>query len=103
MQRIPFSLQAEYRGTEPARQFRAPDTGDNVTIPPKLRFEYEGEDGALELLSVSQSQLDKVPGADGLIGSLQRGDQVILVGRAVIQDRGSDRDSYVQYIGLQTA
>jgi hypothetical protein len=103
MQRLPFVLRAEYRGTEPARQFKAQDTGDNVTIPPKLRFEYEAEDGSLELLAVSRSQLDKVPGVDDVIGSLQRGDQVVLSGRAVIQDRGSDRDSYVQYVGLQAA
>lgn len=95
MLRLPFSLEAEYRGVEPASRFTRKDTGEVVDVPAKLRFEYEDTTGALELISVSQSQIDKAQGGQELV-SIKRGQLVRLEGLVVLQDRGSDRDSYMQ-------
>jgi hypothetical protein len=91
--RIPVEVEAEYRGIAAASEFVARDTGETVQVPPKLKFEYDTFDGDVEMLVVSGSQFDKVQGAPDY-QSLKRGDRMTLLGLVVLQDRGSDRDSY---------
>lgn len=97
--RLPFSFLAEYRGVEAASSFTRKDTGEVVDVPAKFRFEYEDPSGTLELISVSQSQLDRAEGA-GDVAALKRGQLVRLQGLAVLQPRGSSRDSYVQVTAM---
>lgn len=93
--RIPVDFLAEFRGTAPAGQFRARESGELVDIPPKFKFEIEVGDGDdVDLLTLSQSVLDKAT-ADFPIASLRRGERVRIRGSVLLQDRGSDRDSYV--------
>jgi hypothetical protein len=91
--RIPVEVDAEYRGIAAASEFVARDTGETVQVPPKLKFEYDTFDGDVEMLVVSGSQFDKVHGAPDY-KNLKRGDRMVLLGLVVLQDRGSDRDSY---------
>ncbi len=91
--RLPVEVEAEYRGVAAASEFLARDTGERVQVPPKLKFEYDTFDGDVEMLSVSAAQFDKVQGAPDY-QTLKRGDRLVLVGLVVLQDRGSDRDSY---------
>lgn len=91
--KLPVAVEAEYRGIAAASEFVARDTGETIQVPPKLKFEYDTFDGDVEMLVVSGAQFDKVQGAPDY-KSLKRGDRMVLLGLAVIQDRGSDRDSY---------
>lgn len=101
--RIPVVVEAEYRGVSAATEFVARDTGEKVQVPPKLKFEYATFDGDVEMLVVSGAQFDKVQGAPDY-SSLKRGDCMTLIGLVVLQDRGSDRDSYfsLQRVELAT-
>lgn len=100
--RWPLRLLAEYRGVEAASQFTDRETGEVRDIPAKLKFEVETDGGDVQLLVVPASQLDK---ARPTIApdELNRGDRVELSGVAVIQDRGSDRSSYVQITSAERA
>lgn len=98
--RFPFEITAEFRGLKAASQFKRRDTGEIVQVDPRLQFEYEEADGSLDIISFSQGQVARAQGAD-LAHGLKRGDQVVLVGVGIIQDKGSDKDSYVQLVGLQ--
>jgi hypothetical protein len=91
--RLPVEVEAEYRGIAAASEFVARDSGERVQVPPKLKFEYDTFDGDVEMLSISGTQFDKVQGAPDYT-SLKRGDRLILLGLVILQDRGSDRDSY---------
>ena len=91
--KLPVDFEAEYRGVAPESSFVRRDTGERVEVPPKLKFEFEKFDGDVELVTVSGSQFDKAHGAPDH-KTLKRGDRLRLVGTAVLQDRGSDRDSY---------
>jgi hypothetical protein len=91
--RIPVLVEVEYRGVAAASEFVARDTGEKIQVPPKLKFEYDTFDGDVEMLVVSGSQFDKIQGAPDY-SSLQRGQRLTLIGLVVLQDRGSDRDSY---------
>jgi hypothetical protein len=95
MLRVPVDLQCEFRGREQPRQFNDKDTGDLVEVPARLKFEVETPDGDVQLLILSQNQLIKVLPSDVLAG-LSRGDRVRVLGLCVLQDRGSEKDSYFQ-------
>jgi hypothetical protein len=89
--RIPFSLEGEFVGLRPASEFVR--DGKTIPSPAQVRFLVDQDDGDVQLLTVSASALDRVqPPFD--YGRLSRGDRVRLRGAAVIQDRGSDRDSF---------
>jgi hypothetical protein len=93
MQRFPIDLTGEYVGTKPAGQFTSRDTGEVVAIPPKVQFLRRDESGEVSLLEVSGKTLDGLaPAFDH--GKLNVGDRVRVRGEVVLQDRGSDRDSY---------
>lgn len=91
--KLPVVVEVEYRGIAAASEFVARDTGETIQVPPKLKFEYDTFDGDVEMLVVSGSQFDKVQGAPDY-KTLKRGDRMVLLGLVVLQDRGSDRDSY---------
>ncbi len=93
MNKLPVAVDAEYRGVAAASEFVARDTGETIQVPPKLKFEYDTFDGDVEMLVISGSQFDKVEGGPDY-KTLKRGDRMVLVGLVVLQDRGSDRDSY---------
>lgn len=95
MFRIPVDLQCEFRGREQPRTFNDRETGDLVEVPARLKFEVESADGDVQLLVLSQSQLVKVLAPDTLI-ALARGDRLRVLGLCVLQDRGSEKDSYFQ-------
>lgn len=93
MQRIPFDLAAEYVGRVPAREFAR--DGQVIPVPPRLKFLADVDEHDVSLLEISGTALDRVvPPFDH--SALQRGDRVRLRGVCVIQERGSDKDSYVQ-------
>lgn len=92
MLRIPVDLTVEYLGTKDASRFTRP-TGEVVEVPQRVTFMYLADDGEVTLVPVSGAQLDKCqPPFDH--ASLSKGDTVRLHGLVVLQDRGSDRDSY---------
>jgi hypothetical protein len=93
MLRLPIEFSAEYRGQQPAGQFTRKDTGEVVDFAAALKFEYETDDGDVVLVPIRATQLDKCePPFDH--EQLQKGDELVLRGFVVLQDRGSDRDSY---------
>jgi hypothetical protein len=95
MNRIPVSFEVEFRGLAPASEFVARDTGEKIEVPPKLKLELETFNGDVEMLQLSASQLDNTEGAPDY-AKLKRGDRFTLCGLVVLQDRGSDRDSYLK-------
>lgn len=91
--RLPIEFTAEYRGQQPAGEFVRKDTGEVVSFPPKLKFEYETDDGDVTIVPIGATQLDKCePAFDH--AALKKGQVLRLSGFAILQDRGSDRDSY---------
>lgn len=91
-QRLPVNVHAEYRGSKPAGQFTARDTGEVIAIPEKLRFEFDNGEGP-DLLEVSLSALDKVkPAFDASV--LKKGDTVHILGVAVIPEKGSPQGGF---------
>jgi hypothetical protein len=91
--RLPIEFAAEYRGQAPGGEFTRDDTGERVAFSPALKFEYEDENGDVVLIPIRAAQLDKCePPFDHEV--LQKGDELVLRGFVVLQDRGSDRDSY---------
>lgn len=91
--KFPVAVDAEYRGVAAPGEFVAKDTGETIQVPAKLKFEYDTFDGDVEMLVLSSSQFDRVQGAPDY-KTLKRGDRLVLLGLVVLQDRGSDRDSY---------
>ncbi|HEX5307824.1 MAG TPA: hypothetical protein VFW38_01960 [Solirubrobacteraceae bacterium] len=100
--RVPVAVDAEYRGVAAASEFTARDTGERIQVPAKLKFEYDTAEGDVEMLVVSASQFDKAQGAPDF-NALKRGDRMVLVGLVVLQDRGSDRDSYFKLDRVEKA
>src|SRR5438309_10890601 len=95
-QRLPLDLIAEYRGMRPAGSFTRKETREVVETPARLKFELSLEDGDVETFDVAGSQLDRCqPPFD--YSKLERGDIVRLRGFVVLQQRGSDQDSYASY------
>lgn len=93
--RIPVAFEVEYRGVAPASEFTARDTGELIEVAPRLKLELETFNGDVEMLVLSSSQLDKTEGAPDYT-KLKRGDRFTICGTVVLQDRGSDRDSYLK-------
>jgi len=92
--RLPVSLDVEFRGVKPQRDYTIRETGERRTAPPVLKFECEKPDGDVEIVEVSGSSFDRMtPTID--YGRFAKGDRFTLTGVAVIQDRGSDWDSYL--------
>jgi hypothetical protein len=100
--KLPVAVEAEYRGVAAASEFVARDTGETIQVPPKLKFEYDTFDGDVEMLVVSGSQFDKTQGAPDF-NTLKRGDRMVLLGLVILQDRGSDRDSYFKLERVEKA
>ena len=99
MSRIPVAFEATYVGQRPGGTFKNAQ-GDQVPYPPKLKFLHQGDDGDASLVEISGSQIDKVvPPVDH--ENLAVGEKVSVAGVAVLQERGSDRDSYVQITKFQ--
>src|SRR4051812_40352801 len=98
--RIPFDIEAEYRGERPGGEFTPSDSpGEVRQYAPALRFEVEEPNGDVGLLTFSQTVFDRVePPIDA--AKLVKGDTLRLAGVTVVMDRnragGSDRASYVQ-------
>lgn len=91
--RLPVSLDVEYRGVKPSRDYTIRETGERRTAAPVLKFECEKPDGDIEVIEVAGSTLDRmVPSVD--YSKFRKGERYTLTGVAVIQDRGSDWDSY---------
>lgn len=91
--RLPVSLEVEYRGVKPQREYTLRETGEVRTASAVLKFEAELPDGDIALIEVAGTTLDRLrPAVD--YKSFMRGQRFMLSGTAVIQDRGSDYDSY---------
>lgn len=89
----PVAAIAEFRGMKSASTFTDRTTGEVIPVPARAQFEVEGEDGAVAVIPVSTKELDRcVPPFDA--SSLKKGVMVELRGRVVLQDRGSQRDSF---------
>jgi len=98
--RLPVTLEVEFRGVKPQRDYTIRDTGERRTAPPVLKFECEKPDGDVEVVEVSGSSLDRMtPAVD--YAKFRKGDRFTLNGVAVIQDRGSDWDSYLAVAGCE--
>jgi hypothetical protein len=93
--RIPVSFEATYVGLRPGGEFKPADSKTPVQYPARLKFLYQSEGGDAELVEISGSQIDRVhPPVDH--AAIGLGQRVSVEGMAVIQDRGSDKDSYLQ-------
>jgi hypothetical protein len=92
--RVPVALSVEFRGTKPAREYTVRKTGEVRTASAVLKFEHERENGDVDLIEVAASTFDRMsPSVD--CAKFKRGERFRLSGTAVIQDRGSDYDSYL--------
>lgn len=92
--RLPVSLEVEFRGVKPQRDYVIRETGEKRTAAPVLKFECDKPDGDVEVVEVTGSSFDKMsPSVD--YSTFRKGDRFTLTGVAVIQDRGSDWDSYL--------
>lgn len=100
--KLPVAVEAEYRGVAAASEFVAKDSGETIQVPAKLKFEYDTFDGDVEMLVVSGSQFDRVEGAPDY-AQLRKGERLTLIGLVVLQDRGSDRDSYFKLERVEAA
>lgn len=98
-QRLPLDLTAEYRGQRPAGSFVKRETGEVIETAARLKFEHTSADGDVELVEIGTSQLDKIPAP--VPEQIKRGDIVRIQGFAVIQDRGSDKDSFVTFTRVE--
>jgi hypothetical protein len=97
--RLPVKFPVEYRGVQSASSFVARESGELIEVPPKLKFEYEAEDGDVVLIPVSANQLDKaVPAIDH--ATLQKGSHYVLSGFVLLADRGSQNNSYLSVRSL---
>ena len=99
MQRFPVALDATFVGTKEASEFVR--NGERIAIPAKPQFLTFDEDGQATVLTLSGSQLDKIVPAFNY-ADLTRGQQVRVEGVVVLQDRGSDRDSYFTCTAIRT-
>lgn len=92
--RLPVSLEVEFRGVKPQRDYVIRETGEKRTAAPVLKFECDKPDGDVEVVEVTGSSFDRMsPAVD--YSKFRKGDRFTLTGVAVIQDRGSDWDSYL--------
>jgi hypothetical protein len=91
-QDFPVDFVAEYVGAKAAYTFKGRD-GTMVEAPAKVQLLRFSEEGAAVMHELSAGVFDRTsPPID--YASLKRGDKLQVVGRAVIQDRSSDKDSY---------
>lgn len=101
-QRLPVDLVAEFRGMKPASTFPNKQTGEIVNVPAKLKFEQQREDGDVQLVDISAAPLERMtPPVDP--ASFKRGDYYRIQGEVILQDRGSDRDSYFSITSVAPA
>jgi hypothetical protein len=100
--RIPVLLNVEFRGVKPAREYTIRETGEVKTAPPLLKFEAEQENGDVELIEVPGSSFDRMtPPVD--FSKFVKGQRLTMRALAVIQDRGSQWDSYLAVQSCQVA
>jgi hypothetical protein len=99
--RIPIAFTATYVGQRPGGTFKN-SAGEEIPYPPKLKFLHQGEDGDASLVEISGNQIDKVTPPFNW-ADLEGGEVCRIAGVAVIQERGSERDSYVQITAFATA
>lgn len=98
MLRLPIDFVGEYRGQAPGGSFDR--DGETIEYLPKLKFEYEDESGDVVLVPIGLQTLDRCePPFDA--SKLKKGDHVRITGHVVLQDRGSDRDSYLSIRSAQ--
>jgi len=93
-QRIPFTLDAEYRGRQAEGGEFLNDAGETVQFGPAYKFEYDLPDGEPEVLALREGAVDKA--ADFDVTELKKGERVELVGECVMADRNSDRSSFTR-------
>jgi hypothetical protein len=93
---IPVDVVLELRGVAPASQFVARDTGEQVEVPAKAKFEFELPDGNVGNLELSSTQLQKASG-DFDFNTAERGDQVRVVGVT----RNGERGAYLQVLTVE--
>ena len=91
--RLPVSLEVEYRGVKPQREYTLRETGELRTASAVLKFEAELPDGDIALIEVAATTLDRLRPAVDYV-TFARGQRFTMSGTAVIQDRGSEYDSY---------
>lgn len=92
--RIPVALNVEFRGVKPQREYTVRETGELKTAQAVLKFEQELDNGDVEMIEVAASTFDRMsPPID--YSRFERGGRYRLDGVAVLQDRGSDYDSYL--------
>ncbi len=90
MQRLPVDVVCEYRGARAASEFVR--EGRTIAVPPRLTFEHVWPDGEPTYIEIGSGQIDANTALDW--SSLKPGDRVRVAGEAILQERGSDRDSY---------
>jgi hypothetical protein len=99
MQRLRFREDdVEYRGrVDNGGEFDVLDEGKVVKRPylPLLRFEYEDEDGVLGWVEVRASSFEKL-GAGVDWTAFKAKDRFALRGVVVLQDKSSEKSSYIQ-------
>lgn len=98
--RLPVSLEVEFRGVKPQRDYVIRETGEKRTAAAVLKFEFDKPDGDVGVIEVTGSTLDRMsPAVD--YSKFKKGDRFMLDAEAVIQDRGSDWDSYVSVLACE--
>ena len=88
-QRLPVDVVAEFRGLKPASQFTRRESGEVITVPAKLKFEYSWPNGDVMYVEVSGRTLDNMTPAIDYSG-FARGDLFRLQGEAVIPERNEE-------------
>lgn len=92
--RLPLSLDVEFRGVKPAREYTLRETGERKLATAVCKFELDRENGDVELIEVAASTFDRMSPPVNC-ATFERGRRYHLAAVAVIQDRGSDYDSYL--------
>lgn len=101
MQRVPFDFPGEYRGlARHAGDWVDRSTGQVHQAAARLTFEFEQPDGTVASIDFPGSAFDKAK-VPFDYAKLAKGDVVRLYGVTIVQDRSSDRDSYVQLLGCE--
>jgi hypothetical protein len=80
--RVPFMLDAEYRGVAPAGEYTDRETGEVRQRQPVLKFEVAMPDGDVETIELRANACDQAADFDPL--SLKRGEYVHVTG--VVRD-----------------
>jgi hypothetical protein len=98
--RIPVELSGvEFRGVAAPFEFPDRETGEVVSVGPKLKFELELPDGDVALLPVPSSQLEKCsPPVD--YTTLKRGQRFVALLEVVWKGAEPKGESYVRVTSL---